>query len=206
MPTHLDNGARSTLVAQAAQRLILARGMRGLSLRAIAHEVGISPATLIHQFTHWTRLQGYLAVRARKDHLDRMLRRSVREGILALLPVDADDIDRARVWLAWCDLARSEAGFADVLAVFREEQVAFVDELTGRMLDEAALDLLVASTDGLTARVCDREEPLPLERATAALLRQLRVLGLDPETGTDDGTGGWSLHRRAMIAASNAAR
>ena len=192
MPAYLDTGLRATLIAEAAQRLILTKGMPALSLRAIAAEVGISPATLVHQFTHWARLRGYLAVRCRQERLQRVLRRSPAEGVLAFLPADEDDVDHARVWLAWSDLTRSEAGFADVQALFRDEQVAMLDALTGRTLDEARLDLLVAAADGLTVRVCDRAAPLTLERARAALLLQLRLLGAAPESGADDGSSACS--------------
>lgn len=171
MPRLLEPGGHAPAVRGAARRLIAERGLPALSLRAIAGEAGIAPATLVHQFTHKTRLWGYLVVCAKHDLVHAIWARSRSEGVLAFLPATADDLVDMRVWLAWCELARSDETVAGAITGFREEQRGMLDILTDQSLDEAGLDVLVALVDGLSAAVCAREDPLPLERARAALAR-----------------------------------
>ena len=188
MPRLLEPGGHAPAVRGAARRLIAKRGLPGLSLRAIAGEAGIAPATLVHQFTHRTRLWGYLVACAKRDLVHATWARSHSEGVLAFLPATEEDLVDVRVWLAWCELARSDDTVTGAITDFREEQRGMLDILTEQSLDETGLDVLVAVVDGLNAAVCAREEPLPLERARAALARHCPP-GQSP-AGADHVSGG----------------
>ena len=97
--------------------------------------------------------------------------RSRTGGVLGFLPATEDDVVDARVWLAWCELARGDDLVSPAVGHFREQQREMLDILTERSLDETGLDLLVAVIEGLNAAVCACEDPMPVERARAALAR-----------------------------------
>ena len=107
------------------------------------------------------------------DRLFDISRRTVSEGALAFIPT-SDTVLDDRVWLAWCELGRSDAAIGEIVAETRRDERDMLDAVLGRSLDEAGLDVVMAVIDGLVSAVCLGDEPLPLERARTTLTRALR--------------------------------
>lgn len=173
VPRLIDPIARGETIAQAASRVIVAGGLPALTLRAVAAEARISPASLVHQFTDRARLMSTLCVLRGTDRLFDISRRTLSEGALAFIPTNDTVLDD-RVWLAWCELGRSDAAIGEIVAEIRRDERDMLDAVLGRSLDEPGLDALMAAIDGLVGAVCLGNEPLPLERARVALGRALR--------------------------------
>lgn len=168
MPRLLEPHSRTEAVLHGARRVIAERGLTGFTLRAIAAESGISPSALSHQFTDRDRLVRTVVALLGRDRSADIGRRSWREGALAFLPTEGHLMD-ARVWLACCELGRSEHQVGEVVARVRQDERELLDALTDHVLDATGLDVLAAVVEGLVAAVCAPEQPLALARARAAL-------------------------------------
>ena len=173
VPRLIDPVSRGDTIAEAAWRVIVAGGIPALTLRAVAAEARISPASLVHQFTDRARLMTTLCVRHGHDRLDTISRRTLAEGAFAFLPT-GDTVSDERVWLAWCELGRSDPPIGEAVAAVRREERDMLDVVLRRSLDEPGLDALRAVIDGLVVAMCSGDEPVSSERAKAALARALR--------------------------------
>jgi AcrR family transcriptional regulator len=112
MPAKGDHQARRADVAEAVWRVLAARGFGGLTLRAVAAELGASTGLLTHYFRTKTDLVRY----AHEVAADRSARRPRLEppepGIAALrvalahvLPLTPETVAMSRVWVSFWDAA-----------------------------------------------------------------------------------------------------
>lgn len=83
MPRLLDTMGRTDTIVEAACQVIVRSGLPGLSLRAIATEARISPASLVHQFTDRERLIRVVVGKIGRRRVDDIGSRSWSEGGLA---------------------------------------------------------------------------------------------------------------------------
>jgi DNA-binding transcriptional regulator YbjK len=172
MPLLIDTESRTGALVMAVNHLLAEGGPRAVSLRAVAAVSRVSASSIIHHLgsmEHLMRVSAHWTGRARSEQ------QSYRwhdEGLLAHLPRSPDHVVDARVWLAWCELWRSEPGLETTLQEARDHERA---QLAGRLdftLARDELDVLVALIDGLTVAVCRPRGPMPTEHARALLRRQ----------------------------------
>lgn len=182
MPRLLDPVSRGDTIINAAARVIVDGELSGLSLRAIAAEAGVGASSLVHQFGNRDRLLRVMVMRLGRRRLEVIGRRAPKDGGLAFLPTDDDEVVDARVWLACCELGREMRDVGTAVAGFREEERLLMDVLTERRLDEPALDVVMAVVDGLIAAACAPLEPLPVARAQVALARALPPCAQPPSS------------------------
>lgn len=183
MPRLIDPVSRGDAIINGAARVIVDRGLSGLTLRAIAAEAGVGASSLVHQFGNRDRLLRVMVMRLGRRRVEVIDRRSHRDGGLAYLPTDEDELADARIWLACCELGREMPDVGAAVADVREEERLLMDVLTERQLDEPGLDVVMAVVDGLTAALCAPLEPLPVVRARAALARVLPPCGQPGSVG-----------------------
>jgi len=178
MPRRIDYGDRGDFVIEAVCRVIRRAGLPGLSLRAVAAEVGVSPSTLLHQFTDRARLVRVAAARVGAARNRYISCRAQHDGLLAFVPVSETEVERARVCVAFAELARSEPDLGPVVAAVKREERDILDWLTERSLDEPRIDVLAGIVDGVVAAMFVTEDAWTHERAEAALMDCARGLGL----------------------------
>lgn len=150
-------------------------------MRAIAAESGVSASGLVSQFTGRDRMLAITTWRCGRERLGDIGLRSRTDGMLAFVPSTEGEIRDTRVWLALCELGRSDPDIALKVAALRLEERQLIDVILRRQLDEPALDGVVALVDGLCAAVCAPGEPLDAERARRALERHLAVSDAQPD-------------------------
>ena len=123
-----------------------------------------------------------MAYRTGRDYLSEMVLRRYDEGVLALLPADDEGLRDTRVWLAWCELARSDELVAgDVAAITADERHLIRSFLSSEFsrrdaepppgLSDEDVDTFVALVHGLRQAVCAAVDPMPLARARELLSR-----------------------------------
>jgi len=86
-------------------------------------------------------------------------------GVAGFLPRDDDTLLLTRAWLGWCELCRSEASLAEIVARARRQEVTMLAEAHAHRLSRPDLDVLMAVVDGLRHAVCAPVRPMPRERA-----------------------------------------
>lgn len=110
MPAKGDHDARRAQVSEAVWRVLAERGFGGLTLRAVAGELGSSTGLLTHYFPSkralvWhaldvaeQRTQGYLRQVPEGEGRD-----GLRAALLAVLPVTPELVEMSRVWVSSWD-------------------------------------------------------------------------------------------------------
>ncbi|NYD40167.1 TetR family transcriptional regulator C-terminal domain-containing protein [Nocardioides panaciterrulae] len=178
MPRKIDYADRGDLIVDSVCRIVLRGGLPALSLRAVAGEIGMSPSSLLHQFDNRARLLSVSAAKVGAARTRYATWACHQRGPVGLLPRRPDDLDRARVWLAFVELARSEQDVAEVVAHIRDEERQILMRTT--LLDAGAPELvaLAALIDGLLSGMTAGRDPLPLECAERALALHLHHTGL----------------------------
>ena len=177
MPRFLDHATRANDVIDAASRLIVAGGVQGISLRAIAAELDLSPSTLSAQYTNRERLVRVTAGGFIRRWAAQISARTVREGALGHLPADESDLSGTRVWLAWCEVARTAPDVGLVVGTaLREERESLAWALGYPPEDDVAL--LSALIAGLREAICRSLDPLPVGLARHLLAGEVDRVGL----------------------------
>lgn len=102
MPRLIDSSSRADAMILGVNRVIVNRGVFGLTLRAIAAESGISSGSLLHHFGSRERV---LIIAA--GHTGRALVQGIESdafaiGVDAFLPGDDETLLLTRGWLGWC--------------------------------------------------------------------------------------------------------
>jgi AcrR family transcriptional regulator len=112
MPAKGDHDSRRADVAAAVWRVLAAHGFDGLTLRAIATEMGASTGLLTHYFTNKRDLVRYAHEVAEARTSTRPLREPEAPGLAALrialvnvLPLTPDTTAMSRVWVSFWDAA-----------------------------------------------------------------------------------------------------
>lgn len=141
------------ILTDAAVHILREHGLRGLSIRAVADWMRITPAAVSH---HVNRDQLMVLVSGRfgARWLGWILQRTFTDGVLALLPPDEDEIYGVRVWLALAELGRNHLEVGEQLRDVRREERDILHRVTQGRLDSAAADTTLALVDGLRALLC----------------------------------------------------
>ncbi|WP_345699329.1 TetR/AcrR family transcriptional regulator [Kitasatospora terrestris] len=189
-PARGDHDARRTEVSRAVWRVLAARGFEGLTLRAVAAEMGASTGLLTHYFPSKRALL--------KHALDVLDQRSagrprpaeeqaaearglprLRAVLLDILPLDADSAAGNRIWVGSWDVALADPELAAEHAARyrrgRERMTALVaeaQELGELPADRPAADVAAAAQSfvlGLVVQALFAPAEFPAQRQTALL-------------------------------------
>lgn len=120
MPARGDHDARRRDVSEAVWRVLADRGFGGLTLRAVAAEMGASTGLLTHYFPNKKSLVAYALDVADERAAARRVRESQAEGLPALrsalldvLPLTSGSADMNRIWVSSWDGALADPELAD---------------------------------------------------------------------------------------------
>ncbi len=109
-----DHEARRRDVSEAVWRVLTAQGFGGLTMRAVAAELGATTGLLTHYFPSKRDLVGY-ALDLLERRTDSRPRRAAGEGLSALravlfdvLPLTSEDAASNRIWVSSWDTALAE--------------------------------------------------------------------------------------------------
>ncbi|WP_225853944.1 TetR/AcrR family transcriptional regulator [Micromonospora sp. AMSO31t] len=119
MPARGDHDARRADVSAAVWRVLAARGFGGLTLRAVAAEMGVSTGLLTHYFPNKRALVRH-AVDVAERHTDARDRHAaagegrpaLRAALLDVLPLTDEATAMSRVWVSYWDGALADDEFA----------------------------------------------------------------------------------------------
>ncbi|MFC5180284.1 TetR/AcrR family transcriptional regulator [Actinomadura harenae] len=195
MPAKGDHDARRRDVSEAVWRVLAAHGFGGLTLRAVAAEMGCSTGLLTHYFpnkkalvTHALDIAEERTLQGRLDPSGRGLA-ALRELITDILPISDVAIEMNRVWVSSWDVALADADLGERetgrYERFRARRLRpFVEQ--ARDLGEIAPDAdpddvattLVAFAHGLVVQVLFDPDRYPPERQLALLDGMLTALSV----------------------------
>jgi AcrR family transcriptional regulator len=185
MPRLIDNDHRTQSILLGANRILAEHGLGGLTLRAIAAEVRISLGSLTSHYESRSRLLHLLAQLAGRAWLDSVAGRIWADGVLAFLPGSEEVIADTRVWLSWCELARSAPELRGTVQDVRLDERALLSRTLEHRLDSDALDITLAAIHGLRQAICAGDESMPLDHACAVLADHVeRALDERPQEET----------------------
>jgi AcrR family transcriptional regulator len=112
MPAKGDHEARRADVAEAVWRVLATHGFGGLTMRAVATELGASTGLLTHYFTNKRELVQYAHEIAAERTETRPRRTTDEPGLAGLrvalgsvLPLTPEDVAMSRVWVSFWDAA-----------------------------------------------------------------------------------------------------
>lgn len=161
MPKVVDHEQRRRQLAEAVRRIAADRGLEAVSLGEVAAEAGVSKGLVQHYFAGKDEMLRYAATTLRDD-VDASLPAgdpTLRETVLALLPVDEDARAEALVANAFLQralrdadiAARFRAGHGELLGllVALVEQAQAAGELAEDLAADDEAELLVALVGGL---------------------------------------------------------
>jgi AcrR family transcriptional regulator len=110
MPAPTDHEARRRDVSEAVWRVLARHGFGGLTLRAVAAEMGASTGLLTHYFPSKDALVRHALAVAEERSATRPLRQGgIREALLDVLPLSAASRTMNRVWVSSWDAALGDA-------------------------------------------------------------------------------------------------
>jgi len=185
MPAKGDHDARRADVAAAVWRVLDAHGFGGLTMRAVAAELGASTGLLTHYFTNKRELVRYAHEIAAERSDTRPRRQAEQPGLAALrvalvnvLPLSAEAVAMNRVWVSFWDAALDDESLREAQRArysrWRGQLRACVEEAQARgelpPADPADVAVEAAAfTHGLVVQALFDPDRLPAER-------QLRLL------------------------------
>lgn len=118
-PAPGDHEARRKEVSEAVWRVLAARGFGGLTLRAVAAEMGVSTGLLMHYFPSKRALVAHALDLLERDTATRPRRTPPAEGLptvramlLDILPLTPADAARNRIWVSSWDLSLADEALA----------------------------------------------------------------------------------------------
>lgn len=103
-------------------RLMLTRGVEGLTMRAIAEGTGIAPSTLVAQFTHRRRLLAWFCSRTCRARARHWERRIDRHRLAGLLPWDEEALETERIWSGLREVCRWREDLGEVVRDVDEDE------------------------------------------------------------------------------------
>lgn len=188
MPRVVDPEVRRAAVAAAVWRLVCREGLEAVSVRSVAQEAGLSTGALRHYFTdHLDVLT--LAMRLVIDQAQKrvvpLLGRATPERIIEeLLPLDAERVAEAEVWLAFTARAQHEPRLREI----RDESYDLLESLFERLVHEISPGLtarmraveaerLYALVDGLVVHAVARPDRVDAVLLRAVVRRHVAELG-----------------------------
>ena len=157
MPRYVDHKQRQLEIVQAAARVLAEKGLRGLTIRAVAEEMGGSATLVTHYFSTRRSLLQYIAEPARAEWT---------EQLAEIAEESSDPRDRLRAVMIWSlslDNRVEERAWLSLLTAPAEDRasVATLHDKMGELL----LDIFESTLEG-------QVEPNHLA-ATASLLRSV---------------------------------
>ncbi|QWF78431.1 TetR/AcrR family transcriptional regulator [Amycolatopsis sp. CA-230715] len=186
MPARGDHDARREDVSEAVWRVLAAHGFSGLTLRAVAAEMGASTGLVTHYFPNKKALVRY-AVRLADDRTQARARReperpglaALRAALLDVLPLTRDAVTMNRMWVGFWGAALADPalhkGEAERYANWRARLRPHVVEAQRRGELDAAADpddlvaIAASCTHGLVVQVLFDPENFPPERQISLL-------------------------------------
>ncbi len=164
----LDSAHPDDMLTDAAVQVLAVHGARGLSHRAIADCLRVTPAR-ISQLVSRDRLAFVVTARFIQRWAAWIEYRRWLDGVLALLPVEPEEVPGVRAWLALHELGRCRPDIAELLDVARERERAALADIDGVALDPQDTDLVLATAEGLRAGLCRSQEAVTIEEARSTL-------------------------------------
>lgn len=139
MPAKGDHDARRRDVSEAVWRVVATAGFTGLTMRAVAAELGASTGLVTHYFAGKAALVRHALDLAAERTDARPLRvphapglPALRAAVLDVAPVDAGSAAMNRVWVSSWDLALAEPGLREAQA---DRYVRWRAKLAGHVAD-----------------------------------------------------------------------
>ena len=191
MPRVVDHRQRRDELIDAVWKLIIERGLPGITIRAVAERSGWSSGAVRHYLPTRDAILDAAAQRV-GELIEQRVRAvdvtapplEVLSGVLiAVLPTDEASLRASEVWLAFVGQAVSDRAIADAQGIlYRDLNRLLVDLLTGVAaigyhLDagpDATASELQALVDGLTVHVLlGRVEPARAEAVLRAAVHRL---------------------------------
>ena len=157
---------RVEYAALAVCRLLRQEGVEGLTMRAIAADVGCSPSTLVHRFGSRRSMLVHVAAYIGELWLEGLY--GWTRDLASLLPADDMGLWHTRCWLAMEELARTDPDLSAVVVDVRTRERRLVARHAGD-LDAPALAHLQAVLDGLRAQMTSPAHGLSIDAARAVL-------------------------------------
>jgi len=197
VPARGDHEARRRGVSAAVWRVLAAHGFDGLTLRAVAAEMGATTGLLTHYFPTKRALVRYALEVAEERTVNREMRVPETEGIAALraalldvLPLTPDGADMNKVWVSSWDIALGDPEFGDGqrarYARWRGRLRPHVEaairrgELPAGADPDAVVAVAAATTHGLVVQALFDPERFPPDRQVALLDQFLDSIGVTP--------------------------
>ena len=187
MPVTVDHDARRREVAEAVWKVLAGTGFAGLSLRAVAREMGATTGLLTHYFASKRELVRHALEVVHERTLPRMEAagagvgglEGLRQRLRAVLVDDQEATVLSRVWVGFWDLAladeelgRAEAAryerWRDRLRPLVDEAIDAGELAVGRDR-ETVVDVVTAFTHGLVVQALFDPDRFPAERQYAVL-------------------------------------
>ncbi|MEV5322182.1 TetR/AcrR family transcriptional regulator [Streptomyces sp. NPDC052687] len=131
-----DHEARRRDVSAAVWQVMATRGFAGLTLRAVAAELGATTGLLTHYFPTKRALVGYALDLLEQRTLSRPRRETgqgltaLRNALLDILPLTPKATDTNRIWVSSWDTALSDP---DLSADYARKYARSREQLTGRV-------------------------------------------------------------------------
>lgn len=194
MPVSVDHDVRRREVAEAVWRVLADTGFAGLSLRAVAREMGATTGLLTHYFASKRELVRHAlevvhersAPRmAQADTLDRGLA-GLRVRLRTVLVDTEEATVLSRVWVGFWDLALADDELSRAEAARYErwrarlrplvEEAIEAGELSAARDRETVVDVLTAFTHGLVVQALFDPDRFPAARQYAVLDELLSAL------------------------------
>ncbi|MER7753110.1 TetR/AcrR family transcriptional regulator [Kitasatospora sp. NPDC097643] len=191
-PARGDHDARRLEVSEGVWRVLSTRGFEGLTLRAVAAELGASTGLLTHYFPNKRALLSHALEELDRRSGSRPRRTDppggtpppaglaqLRAALLDVLPLGEADVADNRIWVGSWDVALADPELAGAHAArYRRARAA----LTDHVADAQRLGELPAGADpaalaagaqafvlGLVVQALFAPEEFPAERQTALL-------------------------------------
>lgn len=194
VPKIVDHDARRRELAQAAAKVIVRRGLDGVTIREIAREAGFSTGSLGHYFPSKDDVLIAVLDESMADTVGRMLARVelhrglklARELVAELMPLDARRTHENRVWIIYSAQAIPSANLRK--AYLRNEQLIQAqlrfalgqavddDELSDHIDPELEASRLLALSDGIAQQALFDKRMWTPEQQLSAIDEHLEAL------------------------------
>lgn len=193
MPARVDHDVRRREVAEAVWRVLAASGFAGLSLRAVATEMGATTGLVTHYFAGRDELVDH-ALDLLHQRTDEELGdadaapglAALRARLEAVLPTTPEGVVLSRIWVGFWGPALVDPGLTGREAARYERWRGWLrphvraarasGELGGPDV-ETVVDLLTTSTHGLVVQALFDPVRFPPSRQRAVLATLLGALG-----------------------------
>jgi AcrR family transcriptional regulator len=192
MPVTVDHDVRRREMAEAVWRVLAGTGFAGLSLRAVAREMGATTGLLTHYFRTKRELVQHALAVVHERTAPRMQEAEssdpglagLRVRLRAVLVGDAEATVLSKVWVGFWDLALADAELGRAEAAryerWRDRLRPLVDEAIGAGElagdRETVVDIVTAFTHGLVVQALFDPDRFPAERQYAVLDALLAAL------------------------------